>query len=61
MYRLKLFVCHLSIPDKYSVKMIDSFAYHGFSATVCVHQVFKRYNICMINQRREMFQNPALV
>lgn len=34
MYRLKLFICNLSIRDNYGVKMIDLFAYHGFSATV---------------------------
>lgn len=47
MYRLKLFVCNLSILDKYSVKMIDLFAYHGFSATVYMFIRFSKGTIAV--------------
>lgn len=34
MYRLKLFICNLSIPGKCRLMLIDLFASGGFSATV---------------------------
>lgn len=47
MYRLELFIYNLSILDKYSMKMIDLFAYHGFSATVCIFIRFSKGTIAV--------------
>lgn len=44
MYMLKLFVCNLNILNKSSVKTIDLFASHGFSATVYMFIRFSKAN-----------------
>lgn len=47
MQRLKLFVCNLSILNKCSGKMIDLFAYHGFSATAGMFIRFSKGTIAV--------------
>lgn len=47
MQRLQLFVCNLSILNKCSGKMIDLFAYHGFSATACMFIRFSKGTIAV--------------
>lgn len=45
--RWRLFICDLSIPVKYSAKTIDLFAYHRFSATVCMFIRFSKGTIAV--------------
>lgn len=61
MYRLKLFICNLSIPGKCRLMLIDLFASDGFSATVWMFIRFSQGAIAGgLKQWGETFPTPHL-